>query len=60
MEKFLKYFPFLFQQTPGRTFKVTVSFIEIYDEGIRDLLNTSQLKKKIMIVENSEVSFIGL
>ncbi|XP_021922452.1 kinesin-like protein costa isoform X2 [Zootermopsis nevadensis] len=41
-------------QTPGRTFKVTVSFIEIYDEGIRDLLNTSQFKKKVMILENSE------
>jgi hypothetical protein len=50
-------FSISFQQTPSRTFKVTVSFIEIYGEGIRDLLNTSQFKKEVMILENSEVRF---
>jgi hypothetical protein len=55
---FLHIIYFFFQQTPGRRFTVTVSFIEICDEEIKDLLNTNQFKKKLVIVENPEVSFI--
>ncbi|XP_069694504.1 kinesin-like protein costa [Periplaneta americana] len=41
-------------QIPGRRFKVTVSFIEIYEEGVRDLLNTSQFKRQLAIVDEQD------
>jgi hypothetical protein len=46
----------LLQQNPGRRFKVTVSFVEIYDDEIRDLLNTSQFKKQLIIIDDLKVS----
>jgi hypothetical protein len=56
-EHFLSVLCYLLQQTPGRTFKATVSFIEIYDNEIRDLLNTSQFKKQLIIIGDLKVSF---
>ncbi|KAJ9587210.1 hypothetical protein L9F63_019290, partial [Diploptera punctata] len=49
-------------QVPGRRFKITVSFIEIYQEEIRDLLNTNHFKKELMVAENEEdtVCIIGV
>ena len=50
----------LLQQTPGRRFRVRVSFIEIHDDEIRDLLNTSQFKKHLIIIDDLKVSIRNL
>jgi Kinesin motor domain. len=50
----------LLQQTPGRRFRITVSFIEIHDDEVRDLLNTSQFKKRLIIIDDLKVSIRNL
>lgn len=50
----------LLQQIPGRRFKIRVSFIEIHDDEIRDLLNTSQFKKHLIVIDDLKVSFRNL
>jgi len=50
----------LLQQSPGRRFKIRVSFIEIHDDEIRDLLNTSQFKKHLIVIDDLKVSIRNL
>ncbi|PSN44964.1 Kinesin-like protein costa [Blattella germanica] len=45
-------------QIPGRSFKISVSFVEIFEEEIRDLLNTSQFKRKLVVGEDQGSTFL--